>query len=252
MLDRKAIQDQVQPEPIQDNYVTVRVTNGDIAVAQDNVDDNGVITLPSNEYQHMIVANEKGLPYADQIFLDVSEVDLTPSSDVIINAIKFKDVTTGNELMNGIYDLNIPGVPLNQQGDTNMQYTIDANKSLMTIVFNRVAHNVIFIVNTFKNTSANTIIMNVTISQEISELLGYTAYIYTINDIENLPTYFLMQYENENDVEVFSKVEYCSIRNSGGTHNIILSNVDTIFSENSFDFSNLNMPWDQPPSPQTP
>lgn len=251
MLDRKAIQEQIEPQ-IQDNYVTVKVTNGDIAIAQDNVDDNGIITLPSNEYDHMITENEKGLPYADKIFLDVSEVDLTPSQDVVISAIKFKDVTSGLDLMNPIYDFaNMPAVPLNQQGDTNMQYTIDANKSLMSIVFNKVAHNIVMIVNTFKNTSANTIVMNIDISHEISEILGYSAYIYIRNDIENLPTYFLMQFEDQNDVEVFSKVEYTSNRSSGGTHSIILSNVDYIFSENSFDFSSMDMPWLQTP-PTTP
>lgn len=250
MLDRKAIQEQIEPQ-IQDNYVTVKVTNGDIAIAQDNVDDNGVITLPSNEYNHMIEVNEKGLPYANQIFVDVSEVDLTPSSDVIMNAIRFKNISTAQEIMNPIYSFaNVNLVTLDQTQDTLMQYTIEKNKTLMLIYFQRVARNIIMIIHCITNTGSSTISVNNFINRDLSELFGYSVYIYSQNGLENIPTYFLLQFEDENGHEVISKIDYCSNRSSGGSSNILLSNVDFIFSESSFDFSNFDFPWDQPtPTP---
>lgn len=249
MLDRKAIQEQIEPQ-IQDNYVTVKVTNGDIAIAQDNVDDNGIITLPSNEYNYMITENEKDLPYANQIFLDVSEVDLTPNEDTVINGVMFKNIPNGNNIVNPIYDLsNTPLYMFSQQDDyTEFQYTVDASKTFLFFMFKKVNNNIIFIFEIYRNNTVETQVLNIRVNRALAEMYNYSGYIYTINDIENITSgeFILMQFVDEQLIEVISTLNYVGVITSA-TKTLSPSAIDFILSENSFDFSNMDMPWLQPP-----
>lgn len=193
----------------------------------------------------MVIQNEKGLPYADKLFLDVSEVDLTPTEDVIINSIKFKDIYIDTEIINPIYDFsNVPLTTFSTTEETTLQYTIEPNKTLIMIILKKIANNVVMIMQAMENNSAVEVVRDIRISLELATLLGYSGYIYVNNGLQNIPSYLLVQFVNENNIEVFSKVEpVTSVTSSSGYSGLVPSNIDMIFNEDSFDFSNMDMPW---------
>lgn len=122
--------EQQQPQPqLQDNAIILKLNNGDVITAQSNVDDEGIIHIPENVWNHIVQeVQHPGQSFVNECYINVQDLNIVNNANVNAN----NEITRNDAYI----------VPSNKSGFNS--FVVNVPPPQMNTLYNTIRQNGIY------------------------------------------------------------------------------------------------------------